>query len=237
MMARTGTGRVGTVGMAALAARVLLAAGAAPALAQVQPPQERINLALARAREVGIPVALLESKLAEGKAKGVSLERIAAVIERREATLERVATMLRGRPDIQPADLSVSADAIESGISEAVLKAVADSAPRERRAVAIAALTQLVELGHTPAAALERVRDALKRGPEVLANLAAQGGNGRGRGTGAADPSGGRGRGTPGPPAAVPAPGEPSQPSRPGGGSQGRGSEGRGSQGRGQGEP
>ena len=35
----------------------LALAGAVAASAQVQPPQERINTALARARQVGIPVA------------------------------------------------------------------------------------------------------------------------------------------------------------------------------------
>ena len=123
------------------------------AIAQVQPPQERINTALARAREVGIPVALLESKIAEGKAKGVSMDRIAAAIERRQATLEKANQALRGQADAA-ASLAVGADAIESGVSEAVLKAVADSAPRDRRNVAIAALTQLVQQGHVPEAAL-----------------------------------------------------------------------------------
>lgn len=185
------------------------------ALAQVQPPQERINVALARALEVGIPVALLESKIAEGKAKGVSMERIAEVVERRQAHLEQVRTLLKGRPDVSAADLSVGADALESGVSEAVLQAVAGAAPRERRVVAIAALTALVEAGHVPAAALERVRDALKRGPEVLANLAAEAGAGR-RGGPPPAAGGGRGNAPTGPPAAVPAPGESSQPSRPG---------------------
>ena len=193
----------------------LVVASGGLALAQVQPPQERINVAIARAREVGIPVALLESKIAEGKAKGVSMDRIAAVVERRQATLERVSTLLRGRPEIGTADLSVGADALESGISEAVLQAVVGAAPRERRVVAIAALTALVEAGHVPAAALERVRDALKRGPEVLANLAAEAGAGR-RGGPPPSAGGGRGNAPPGPPAAVPAPGESSQPSRPG---------------------
>ncbi len=55
----------------------LALSGAHAATAQVQPPQDRINTALARARQVGIPVALLESKMAEGKAKGIPLERIA----------------------------------------------------------------------------------------------------------------------------------------------------------------
>jgi hypothetical protein len=200
---------------------VLALMGPASAVAQVQPPQQRINLALARAREVGIPVALLESKIAEGKAKGVSLERIAAVVERRQAHLEQVSAMLKDRQGVQAADLSMGADALESGVSEAVLQAVADAAPRERRVVAIAALTQLVEMGHTSAAALERVRDALTRGPEALAKLAAQSGARRGA-PGAADPAAGRGRGPSGPPSAVPPPGQSSQPGR-SGESRGRG--------------
>lgn len=199
---------------------VLITSAAGSAVAQVQPAQDRINTALARARQVGIPVELLQNKIAEGKAKGVSLERIAAAIERREASLERASEALRGRPEVGPADLSVSADALESGVSQAVLLAIADSAPRERRAVAIAALTELVELGHVPEAALERVQEALKRGPDALANLPAEAGAGRGRGNGPPQTpgsTGGRGGASAGPPSSVPAPGGTSQPTRPGG--------------------
>lgn len=205
----------------AVMAAVLLSADAG-VMAQAQPPQDRINTALARARDVGIPVALLESKVAEGKAKGVSLDRIAAAVERREAALERANQVLRGRPEVGPADLSVAADALESGVSDAVLRAIADTAPRDRRAVAIATLTQLVELGQVPEVALERVREALKRGPDALTNLPGESGRGRGNANGQQDTQGqGRGRGngnqTPGPPEAVPAPGGSSQPARPGG--------------------
>lgn len=159
-----------------VAAVALALGGAVAAHAQVQPPQDRINTALARARQVGIPVALLESKIAEGRAKGVSLDRIAAAIERRQATLERASQAMRGQADAVDS-LAVGADAIESGVSEAVLKAVADDAPRGRRNVAIAALTELVQQGARPDAALERVRDALKRGPDALTNLPADGSN------------------------------------------------------------
>jgi hypothetical protein len=221
---------------------MLLASATASVLAQAQAPQDRINTAIARARQVGIPVTLLETKIAEGKAKGVSIERIATAVERRQAALERANQALRGRPDVATADLSVAADALESGVSEAVLRAVTDSAPRERRAVAIAALTQLVEVGQAPEAALERVRDALKRGPDALANLPAQaGGNSGRRGGGppeAPGNSGGRGGASTGPPASVPAPGGASQPTRPGGppGTQpGDGSENAGGRGRGRG--
>ncbi len=203
----------------AVAVVVLTLAGAA-ANAQVQPPQERINTALARARQVGIPVALLESKIAEGKAKGVSMERIAVAIERRGAALEGASQALRGQPDAATS-LAVGADAIEAGVNVAVLRAVAEDAPRDRRTVAIAALTELVHQGHAPEAALARVRDAIKKGPDALANLPAQAaaggrgggaGNGQGRGN-----AGGRAGVEPGPPAGVPAPGRPPQADRPGG--------------------
>jgi hypothetical protein len=198
--------------------------GAARVNAQAQPPQERINAALARAQQAGIPVALLESKIAEGKAKGVSLERIAVAIERRQGALERASQALRGEVDAA-STLAVGADAIEAGVSEAVLRAVGEDAPRDRRSVAIAALTELVHRGNTPEAALVRVREALRRGPDALSNLPAEAAAGRRSG---GPPDGqksgnafGRAGAEPGPPAAVPAPGKPSQAGRPEG--QGRG--------------
>jgi hypothetical protein len=185
-----------------------------------QTPEERINKGLERARSAGIPVELLESKIAEGKAKGVSLERIASAVERRLAALERASQVMRGPRDAGTAGLGVAADALESGVSEAVLAAIADTAPRERRTVAIAALTELVELGHVPAEALNRVREALARGPEALANLPAQARRDveRRRDPERQRPGADPERGRPGaqPPDAVPAPGRPSQPTRPG---------------------
>jgi hypothetical protein len=230
----------------------LAPAGTVATYAQVQPPQERIDTALSRARQVGIPVSLLESKIAEGKAKGVSQERIAAAIERREAVLERASQALRGEADAA-ASLAVGADAIESGVNEAVLKAVAENAPRDRRNVAIAALTQLVQQGQVPEAALERVRDALKRGPDALANLPGESGSNRrgngssdgsgsgsgsgnsngsgsgsGGGSGSGSGSGGSGGGQsgrdPGPPSGVPAPGKSPQSGKPNGSSGSSGS-------------
>ena len=202
-----------------LAALVFVATvGNSLAAAQAQPPQDRINTALARARQVGIPVSLLENKIAEGKAKGVSLERIAAAVERREAALERASQALKGQDRPADADLAVAADAVESGVSDAVLKAVSDSAPRERKAVAIAALTQLVQLGHVPESALARVQAALKRGPEALLNLPAQAGRGGKGPANAPDNSKGRSGGKDGPPESVPAPGGTTQPTKPGGG-------------------
>ena len=197
----------------AVAIITLLTAGALPAFAQGgQGAQERIDTAIAHARSQGVPVSLLESKMAEGKAKGVPLDRIAAAIERREASLERAAQAMKGHESITDADLSVGGDAVEAGVSTAVLKAVTDSAPRERRAVAIAALTELIQRGTAPDAALARVREAPKRGPDALAAV----GGGDPHDHGAARGSEGNARGaTQGPPANVPAPGGSSQPRKP----------------------
>jgi hypothetical protein len=169
-------------------------------------------------------VALLEGKIAEGKAKGVSLDRIAAAIERRETTLEHASQVMKGQAGNGETELSVAADALDSGVSDAVLRAVAESAPRDRRAVAIVALTQLVQLGHVPEKALERVKDALKRGPEALLNLPAEAGRkDNEQGPPKVSPpdaagnrgSGGGGGNQGGPPTSVPAPGQATQPTRP----------------------
>jgi hypothetical protein len=196
---------------------------AVPAGAQSGSPQQRINSALARAPQVGIPPALLENKIAEGKAKGVSLDRIAVAIERRLAALERASAALGTDADAI-ASLGVGADAIESGVSESVLKAVSESAPNGRRTVAIAALTELVKQGDSPAAALDRVKDALKRGPDALSNLPAEGA--KGRRVGQTDGQKGNANGKSSadtPSAAVPAPGNSPQAGRPDNPGQGQG--------------
>ena len=192
-----------------------------PAMALAQTTQERIDAATARARQAGIPVALLDSKVAEGKAKGIPMDRIAAAVERRETALEKASQALHDHPDVGAADLSVAADAVETGVGAAVLKAVAETAPRDRRVVAIAALTELVRRGRAPEAALERVKDALKRGPDALANLPAEAAAGQSRAEGqpateGSEPGQGRGRGH-GPPPSVPAPGTSPEPTKPGG--------------------
>jgi hypothetical protein len=197
----------------AVAITGLLTGGALPAFAQDGGAQEQIDAAFARARSQGIPVSLLESKMAEGKAKGVTLDRIAIAIERREASLERAAQAMKGHAPITDAELSVGADALDAGVSNTVLKAVTESAPRERRSVAIAAITELVQRGSAPDAALARVREALKRGPDALAAVGTDRGDDR-AGAARGGENGGRGAAA-GPPANVPAPGGTSQPRKP----------------------
>lgn len=186
--------------------------GAVPATldAQAATAEARINAAFERAHEAGIPAALLESKMAEGRAKGVPMERIAAAIEARSAGLQRAQDALT-RAGVQPTrdDLSVGADAIGSGVSEVVLGEIASTAPAERRLVAVAVLTELVAAGHVPEQALAQVKAAMERGPEALANLPAQAAAARGQGGPPSQAGQGQaGQGRAGPPAGTPAPGQ-----------------------------
>jgi hypothetical protein len=149
-----------------------LALSVAP-LAGQQSPEERIEAAMASALSQGLPVEILENKLAEGRAKNVAMERIALVIQNRLRAMERAQVALqRGQQEPpSPAELAVGADAIEAGVSEVVLAQVAATAGRERRTVAIAALTYLVEQGHTAQVALDRVTEALQQGGQGLGDL------------------------------------------------------------------
>ncbi len=180
-------------------------------------PEQRILAARRQAEQAGIPVSLLDSKVNEGRAKGVPMDRIAMAVERRLGSLGRAREAMGGpRAGLSAQDLSVGADALDVGVAPAALRQLAVAAPADRRAIAIAALTQLVQGGMASERALERVSAALARGPEALRQLpgeaAAASGQRRGpppgRGPGEAGGRGnGRGRGNGGgPPASVPGP-------------------------------
>ena len=139
-----------------------------PAL-HAQNAQARVDAALSTAMEAGIPVELLQSKIAEGRAKGVSEARIAAAVEARLKGLQRAAEVMQ-RTEVEhtsSADLAVAADALEAGVSENALVKLSNSAPAERRAVAIATLTGLVQLGHASERALERVSAVVRSNAEL----------------------------------------------------------------------
>jgi hypothetical protein len=90
-------------------------------------------------------------------------------------TLVRASTALE-RANVEAvsqSDLSVSADALEAGVTEDALIKISRSAPNERRAVAIATLSGLVQLGHASETALTRV-SAVLRSNSALANLQAE---------------------------------------------------------------
>lgn len=192
-----------------------------PAAASAQTPDADVQRTLERARQAGIPVELLESKIAEGRAKGVPMARIAGAVERRLEVLQRVRTSVDPQRQFSIEEMSVAGDALGSGVSEEVLRTIGERAPSGRRAVAIAALSQLVRLGHPSEEALRRVTDALRSGPEALMNLPAQAAAAAGRrGPPVTLPPGAaaaQGRG--GPPAGVPGGGKP--PVKPPGGGPG----------------
>lgn len=196
---------------------------ALPSAAGAQDPQQRIDAARQRAAAAGIPVALLDGKVAEGRAKGVPIDRIAVAVERRLGTLSRAREAMAGAPRTAPvsaADLSVGADALEAGVDPAVLGRLTVSAPANQRAQAISILTELVAGGETSDRALAKVTAALTRGPEALRQLPGEAASERGQGRGNANAppgrgnngrgnnAGGRGRGQGGPPASVPGPAE-----------------------------
>lgn len=191
-----------------------------PVALQAQTAEDRIDAAMDRAQGAGIPLELLETKIAEGHAKGMAMDRIAFAVEwRTDALVAARAVMARDGRQLSKDDLSAGADALGAGISEAALSAVSD-APANRRAVAIAVLTELVGMGKSVETALARVQQVLERDPEALASLPGQA---AGRATGARN-----GRGLPagvgpavggpaGAPAGIPAPGQ-----RPGAASPGK---------------
>ncbi|HEX8393836.1 MAG TPA: hypothetical protein VF665_15955 [Longimicrobium sp.] len=187
---------------------LMLALAGAPPAAQAQTPEQRIEAARRSAATSGIPVQLLESKVAEGRAKGVPMDRIAAAVEHRLSALNRAREVMAGTA-VTPADLSVGADALDAGVEAEALRQVTAAAPADRRAMAIAVLTELVSNGESSARALARVSAALRGGPEALRRLpgeAASENSRRGTPPGR-DPSraeGGQGRGRGGPPASVP---------------------------------
>ncbi|HEX8431828.1 MAG TPA: hypothetical protein VF625_11085, partial [Longimicrobium sp.] len=122
----------------------LLLTLSAPAGAQGQPRfEQRIESARRQATEAGVPASLLDAKVAEGRAKGIPTERIAAAVEHRLASLVRARQAMGTRP-VGPSDLSVGADALEAGVTPQVLGTLAARTPPTQRAVAIAVLTQLV---------------------------------------------------------------------------------------------
>ncbi|HEX8359532.1 MAG TPA: hypothetical protein VF613_05470 [Longimicrobium sp.] len=194
----------------------LLLSLSAPAGAVAQPgPEQRIEAVRRRAAELSIPVALVDGKVAEGRAKGIPADRIAAAVEHRLEMLSR-ARQAMGPRGAAPADLSVGADALEAGVAPEVLNTLAAQAPPAQRAMAIAVLSQLVRGGESSEHALEQVKAAMSRGPEALRALPGEAAGRAGKPNGppgrAGSPGNQSGRGNVGgrggPPASVPAPGQ-----------------------------
>jgi hypothetical protein len=167
---------------AALSAQDSTAAGA----------EARVHATLQTALAAGIPVDLLERKVAEGKAKGVPMDRIAQAVDTRLQALTKARDAMASGGIEQPTegDLSVAADAVQGGVSATALATISATAPQDRRAVAIAVLTDLVALGHASESALTQVQTALAHGPEALANLRGEAAGAAANAAGAANAGG-----------------------------------------------
>jgi hypothetical protein len=189
--------------------------GAVPATlsAQAATAQAQIEAALERVQKAGIPADLVQMKVLEGQAKGIPADRIATAATHRATALVRAQDALN-RAGVQPTrdDLAAGADALGSGVSEAILTALANATPGEHRAVAISVLGALSAEGVLPEQALQGIQRALAQGPEALANLPAQAAAARGQG----GPPSQAGQGQRGQPEGVPAPGNRPQTGRPG---------------------
>lgn len=155
---------------------------------------QRIQALMDAAEDADIPLSLLQSKIDEGRAKGVDEGRIATALEARLNGLMRAQAVLSDGDvsDASEGDLAVAADALEAGVSEVVLLQIQTTEPGERRTVATAVLTSLVLLGEHQTDALTRVETALSGGPEALASLRSETARQmRARGIGSPGPVGG----------------------------------------------
>jgi hypothetical protein len=179
-------------------------------------PEDRIAAAREQVVQRGIPAVLLDTRIAEGRAKGVAVERIALAVERRAAGLIQANEALARRGvRTTDAELSAGADAAEAGVDGASLRAVIQIARVEDGAVALAVLGELARQGVPVGEARGRVTDALRRGGgRALTNLPGQAAAERRGGppAGNASPQGrgrpeGVGPGATGPPVAIPAAG------------------------------
>jgi hypothetical protein len=143
--------------------------------AQVRTPRARIDAAMQAAAKARIPASLLQSKVAEGEAKHVPQDRIATAVETRLSSLTRAQETMK-RADVESAtagELSVTADAIDAGVSQSALIKVYRNAPEERREIAVAVLADIVRLGQSSETAFARVNAALSS-TAALANLHAE---------------------------------------------------------------
>lgn len=133
--------------------------------------EARMAVAIQHAMSVGVPQSLLESKVAEGRAKGVAAARIAAAVEHRAEVLARVQSAFNARAEtVSRSELQAAGDAHERGVD---VESITELSARagEDRAVALTILADLVASGKTPEHALLRVQAALAGGADALVQL------------------------------------------------------------------
>jgi hypothetical protein len=162
-----------TLAAAAFLTPATLSAQAQTGAAADAAAEARIQAALATAVDAGVPVTLLESKIAEGRAKGVDMARIATAVEHRAEVLTRVQTALAARFEaVTTGELTAAADAHQNGVGLDGIVGVTARAGNDR-AAALTVLADLVAEGRAPEHALLRVEAALNGGAAELARLRA----------------------------------------------------------------
>lgn len=131
----------------------------------------RIQEAVTKARDAGVPAGPVLDKALEGIAKGVPAARLAPAVEAYVDRLARAAAVLGEGPP--PAEIVAAADALGRGVPEGQLQAVTRAAGAEDRAIALVVLGDLVEMGVPADRAAGAVQDAMAagRGGETLLHL------------------------------------------------------------------
>lgn len=139
-------------------------------------PEQRIAVAMQTAASAGIPVALLEEKVAEGKAKGLPMDVVAQAVEHRLNGLAQARAALTRRGNaVSSEELSAGANAIGVGVSGVALETIDAKMPPGDRWVAINVLTELYSVHGIPVdEALAHVLAAGEQGASAVANLPAQ---------------------------------------------------------------
>jgi hypothetical protein len=135
-----------------LALLIVGLAVAAPIAAQTT-QGDRLSLVLRDHQSRGLPVDPLRAKLAEGRAKGASEERIVAAVTLLAARMDTVARALR--PTVSDAELREGAEALGASATPAMLARLRARAPKESLEPALIVLTRLLRRG-VPRDAAER---------------------------------------------------------------------------------
>ena len=120
---------------------------------------------IAAARSRGLPVAAMEHRVAEGRAKGASDAQLAASAHSLRLELESAhdAMVRAGRSSPSDQETERGAYLMERGYTSAQIEAVAKSAPSDRSlVVAFDVLTRLRERGVASARAVEEVSSKLQ---------------------------------------------------------------------------
>ena len=147
--------------------------------------QARINAAVEQALSVGIPVSMLESKVAEGRAKGVDMTRIAAAVEHRLEVLTTAQSAISARGSaVSHAELAAAASALDAGADVTDVQEVRESAKPEQRPAALSLLAELIAEGNLPAQAVAGVQTAIAAQSAALLRLQGQSAGGLGIGIG-----------------------------------------------------